>query len=124
MDIAQSHVTIALVITGVAGLMIIFRNWVHAVVSNRRMYRKMLTCGIDEKTARNPDKFLDINMKAARRRCRRCPAPDACDRWLNGDAVPGNDFCPNAARFMAAAEACQCRLRYDLARRPGRRLDN
>jgi len=124
MDNAESHLTIALVIIGVATMMIIFRNWVHAVVSNRRMYRMMLTCGFDEKTACNPDKFLDIDMKDARQRCRRCPAPDVCDRWLNGEALPGNDFCPNAYRFNAALRATQRRVTYYPARRPGRRLDN
>ena len=84
----------------------------------------MLTCGLDEETARDPGKYLDIDMKAARKRCRRCPAPEACDRWLNGDALPGNDFCPNAARFKAAAQAGDLRVTYDPRRRPGRRLDS
>lgn len=124
MDGVESHVTVTLVIIGVVGMMIIIRNWLHAVVSNRRMYRMMLTCGIDETTASNPDQLLDIDMQDVRRRCRRCPAPVTCDRWLNGETVPGNDFCPNAARFRAAAETGQCRVTYDPARRPGRRLDS
>jgi hypothetical protein len=124
MDGTESHLMVALVIIGATGMMIIIRLWLHAVVSNRRMYRMMLTCGIDENTARNPDKLLDIDMKAARRHCRRCPAPKTCDRWLKGEAVPGNDFCPNADRFIAAANTGQWRVTYDPARRPGRRLDN
>jgi len=124
MDGVQSYVTISLAIIGIAGLMIVLRNRLHTVVSNRRMYRMMLTCGIDEMTARNPGQFLDIDMQDARRRCRRCPAPETCDRWLNGEAVPGNDFCPNATLFMAAAEDMRCQVNYDVARRPGRRLDN
>ena len=124
MEGVQSYVTISLVIIAVAGMMIVLRNWRHAVVSNRRMYRMMLTCGIDETTARNPGQLLDIDMQYVRRRCRHCPAPETCDRWLNGEAVPGNDFCPNADLFMAAAEARRCRVTYDVARRPGRRLDS
>lgn len=124
MDGVESYVTVTLVIIGAAGLMIIIRNWHRAFVSNRRMYRMMLTCGIDETTARNANQLLDIDMQEVHRRCRRCPAPVICDRWLNGEAVPGNDFCPNAARFMAAAEPRRCRVTYDPARRPGRRLDN
>jgi len=124
MGVAESDLTIALVIIAIAGMMIIIRVWLHAVVSHRRMYRMMLTCGLDEKTASNPDKLLDIDMKAVRRRCRRCPAPKTCDRWLTGEAVPSNDFCPNAARFITAVKAGQCRVTYDPARRPGRRLDN
>ncbi len=124
MDGVESYITVTLVIIGAVGVMIIIRNWRHAVVSGRRMYRMMLTCGIDKTTARNPNELLDINMQDVRRRCRRCPATETCDRWLNGEMVPGNDFCPNAARFMAAAEDSQCRVTYDPARRPGRRLDS
>lgn len=124
MDGVESYVTPTMVIIGIVGMMILIRNWRHAVVSNHRMYRMMLACGIDETTARNPNQLLDIDMQDARRRCRDCPAPETCDRWLNGETVPGNGFCPNAARFMAAAETKQCRIRYDLERRPGRRLDN
>lgn len=124
MDGVESYVMVTMVIIGIVGMMIIIRNWRHAVVSNRRMYRMMLTCGIDDTTARNPNQLLDIDMQDARRRCRDCPSPEICDRWLNGETVPGNDFCPNAGRFMAAAETGQCRVRYDLARRPGRRLDS
>lgn len=123
MDGVESYVSVALVIMGILGMMTIIRHRLHAVVSNRRMFRMMLACGMDETTARNPSQHLDIDMQDARRRCRRCPAPDTCDRWLNGDTLPGNDFCPNAARFMAAAEPRQCRVNYDRARRPGRRLD-
>jgi len=124
MDGVGSYVTVTLAVFGIVGMMIIFRNWRNSVVSSHRMHRMMLACGIDETTARNANQLLDIDMQDARRRCRGCPAPVTCDRWLNGEAVPSNNFCPNAARFMAAAEACQCRVRYDLARRPGRRLDN
>ena len=124
MDTVESYVTVTLVIIGAVGMMIITRNWLHAVVSDRRMYRMMLACGIDETTARNADQLLDIDMQDARRRCRCCPAPETCDRWLNGETVPGNDFCPNATRFTAAAEPRRCRVTYDSSRRPGRRLDN
>ena len=120
----ESYITVTLVVIGTVGMMIIIRNRLHAVVSNRRMYRMMLACGIAEATARNANQLLDIDMQDTRELCRRCPAPETCDRWLNGESVPGNDFCPNAARFMAAAEANQCRITYDPAQRPGRRLDN
>ena len=123
MDSVESYIAASLVIIGIVSMMIIVRRWGHATVSSRRMYRMMLSCGIDEATARNPDQLLDVDMQDARRRCRRCPAPDKCDRWLNGETVPGNDFCPNAARFMAAAEIGECLVRYELSRRPGRRLD-
>ena len=123
MDGVESYVSFTLLIIGTVGMMIVIRHWLQAIVSDRRMFRMMLACGIDETTAGNASQLLDIDMRDARRRCRRCPAPETCDRWLNGDTLPGNDFCPNAARFMAAVEPRQCRVRYDRARRPGRRLD-
>ena len=123
MDGVGTYVTITLAIIGIAGSIVLIRHWRRATVSNRRMYSMMLACGIDEETARNADQLLDIDMKDARWRCRRCPDPEACDRWLNGEAVPGNDFCPNADRFMAAIEASRCHLLYEPKRRPGRRLD-
>ena len=124
MEGVQSYVTTALAIIAVVGLMIAFRYWHRVAVCRRRMYRMMLTCGIDDATARRPDELLDVDMRSARKRCRNCPAPDKCERWLNGDAMPGNDFCPNADRFMAAAEDRLYRTCWDPARRPGRRLDS
>lgn len=123
MDSFGSYVTITLVITGVVGMFTLVRYWHRGAVSNRRMYSMMVACGIDEDTARNADQLLDIDMRDARWRCRRCPDPGTCDRWLNGEAVPGNDFCPNADRFMAAVQASRCRINYQRERRPGRRLD-
>ena len=123
MDSVESYIAATLVIMGILTIMFIIRNWGDATVSRRRMYRMMLSCGIDAMTASNPDQLLDIDMDDARRRCRQCPAPDTCDRWLNGETVPGNDFCPNAARFIAAADDGQYRVRYEMSRRPGRRLD-
>jgi hypothetical protein len=89
----------------------------------RRIVRMMLTFGIDEREARNAEAMLDIDMKAVRRCCRRCPSPTTCERWLNGESVPGNDFCPNAPQFAALVQSRQCRVRYDPGHRPGRRLD-
>ncbi|MGB5719387.1 MAG: DUF6455 family protein [Woeseiaceae bacterium] len=123
MDGVESYVAATVVVIGIVSVMIVIRGWRNATISNSRMYRMMLTCGIDEMTARDADQLLDMDMQDARMRCRRCPAPDTCDRWLNGEAVPGNDFCPNAARFMAAADTSQLREKYEPSRRPGRRLD-
>ena len=123
MDGVGSYVTVTLALFAIAGMMIVIRNWRNAVVSNDRMYRMMLACGFDETTARDASRVLDIDMQAVQKRCRACPAPDTCDRWLNGEAVPSNDFCPNATCFMAALETSQYRVKYDQAKRPGRRLD-
>ena len=97
--------------------------WQRTSAVRQRVLRMMLTFGIDAETARNADAMPDIDMRAVRRRCHRCPAPDTCQRWLNGETVPGNDFCPNAPLFAAVAQTRQCRVRWNPRLRPGRRLD-
>ena len=83
--------------------------WHRTSAVRQRVLRMMLTFGIDAETARNADAMLDIDMPAVRRRCLRCPAPDTCERWLNGETVPGNDFCLNAPVFAAVTQTRQCR---------------
>jgi len=38
-------------------------------------------------------------MKEIRQRCRSCATDGLCERWLAGDEVGENDFCPNAKVF-------------------------
>ena len=97
--------------------------WQQSKAVERRIVRMMLTFGIDEQTARNADALLDLDMNAVRSRCRRYPSPETCERWLNGESVPGNEFCPNAPQFAAVVQARECRLHYAPGHRPGRRLD-
>ena len=123
MDIVDSWITVATGVAVLCGITIIIRNWVLAMISNRRMYRMMLSCGIDENTAKYADQLLDIDMNGVRRRCRNCPVPETCDRWLRGEAVPSNEFCPNVWHFMGAAQDTQDQLKYNPEHRPGRRLD-
>lgn len=123
MYVMNSHVTIALCLAVFLAVSAAALQWQRSRAVSKRMLRMMLTFGIDQETARNADALLDIDMKAARRRCYRCPAPAVCERWLNGETVPGNDFCPNASQFAAVVQARQCRVQYDPAHRPGRRLD-
>jgi hypothetical protein len=123
MYIANSYVTFAIYLAVFLVVTVAVFQWQQSRTVRRRVLRMMLTFGLDEETARNADALLDIDMKAVRRRCRRCPSHETCERWLNGDTVPGNDFCPNAPQFAAVVQARQCRLRYDPGHRPGRRLD-
>jgi hypothetical protein len=123
MYIVNSHITIAIYLAVFLLVTAATFRWQQSKSVKRRVIRMMLTFGIDEATARNADALLDIDMNAVRRRCRRCPSPETCERWLNGETVPGNDFCPNAPHFAAVVAARQCRLRYDPGHRPGRRLD-
>lgn len=124
MSVINAYVSCALYLGIFLILAVATLQWRQSRSVRRRVLRMMLTFGIDAETARNADAVLDIDMSAVRRRCHRCPAPDTCERWLNGETVPGNDFCPNAAEFSAVAQTRQCRVRWDPRLRPGRRLDS
>jgi len=123
MDVVDSWITVAIGLAVLGGITIIIRGWVLSSISNRRIYRMMLSCGVNEDTAKYADQLTDIDMSGVRRRCRNCPVPDTCDRWLRGEAVPSNEFCPNVWHFMSAVETGKHQLRYDPNHRPGRRLD-
>lgn len=123
MYLVNSHITIAIHLAVFLLVAAATFRWQQSKAVRRRILRMMLTFGIDEATARKADELLDIDMNAVRRRCRRCPSPEICERWLNGETVPGNDFCPNASRFAAVVQARECRAHYDPGHRPGRRLD-
>jgi len=123
MDVVDSWSTVAVGVAVLGGITIIILNWIQAMISSRRMYRMMLSCGIDEETAKHPDELLDLDMSAIRRRCRNCPVPETCDRWLSGEAVPSNEFCPNAWHFAGAVPTGDDQLQHEPEHRPGRRLD-
>ena len=72
-----------------------------AAGSARRRARMMSRSGLDYATLGHSD--VQSALKAARRRCNKCPREDLCERWLAG-TVPGqNVFCPNAQTFRAFA---------------------
>ena len=123
MYVINSYVTVAIYLVVFLLVTVAAFHWQQSQAVKRRILRMMLTFGIDEEIARNADALLDIDMNTVRKRCRRCASPETCERWLNGETVPGNEFCPNAPQFAAVAQARRCRLRYDAGHRPGRRLD-
>ena len=123
MYLINSYVTVAIYLAVFVAVTLATLRWQQTAAMKRRILRMMLTFGIDEETARNADALLDIDMAAVRRRCRRCPSPETCERWLNGETVPGADFCPNAPQFAAVVEARQRKFRFAPGHRPGRRLD-
>ena len=119
----NSYVTFAIYLIVFITVGVLVFQWQQAQAVRRRVLRMMLSFGIDEHTARNAEALLDLDMRSVRRRCRRCPEPDTCKRWLNGETVPGNAFCPNAPHFAAVVPSRQCRMNYDPGHKPGRRLD-
>ncbi len=73
--------------------------------SQRRMMGMLECVGLDPGIAesRDPDTITEFaieqTMKTVRRRCLACPAVGLCERWLAGDEVCDNAFCPNATVF-------------------------
>ena len=123
MYVINSYVTLAIYLFVFILVSAAVFQWQQTRAVHRRVLRMMLTFGIDERTARHADALLELDMRDVRRRCRRCPEPETCERWLNGETVPGNAFCPNAPHFAAVAASQQCRMHYDPRQKPGRRLD-
>ena len=123
MALINSHTTIALCLGVFLLVAIAACRWQQSKAMKQRIIRMMLTFGIDEATASRANALPGIDMNAVRSRCRRCPSPKTCERWLNGETLPGNEFCANARYFTAVRQARECRLRYAPGHRPGRRLD-
>jgi hypothetical protein len=68
-----------------------------AAASKRRMTTMLERVGIDPAIDSSGD--AENIMKEARQRCRSCTSVDVCERWLAGDVVGENYFCPNAKVF-------------------------
>lgn len=107
MYLVNSYFTVALALAVVGGVILAILDWYKSVASNNRMKRMMVSCGIDVQTAEKADLLLQIDMDAVRTRCRHCPVTYLCDSWLDGLAVAGNGFCPNAWIFQRAADSSQ-----------------
>jgi hypothetical protein len=103
----NSYFTVALWLGVIGGAILAFLHWRNEVVTESRMKRMMRSCGIDEKTVARADQLLSFDVDAARVRCRQCPVTYLCDRWLEGEAVASNSFCPNAWSFLRVADAGQ-----------------
>jgi hypothetical protein len=101
----NSYFTVALYLAVFTSILIAVLQWNRSVATKTRMKRMMVSCGIGEQIAENADKLLKIDMDAARSRCRNCPATDECERWLDGESIASNSFCPNAWHFAKAVGA-------------------
>lgn len=73
--------------------------------SARRMMGMMGRTGLDAGTAVRGDPQVRAVLSESRRRCRRCPREDFCDRWLAGKVEGDNAFCANAGTFRSLVKA-------------------
>jgi hypothetical protein len=98
-----NYFTLAIGLAVLASIAIAHLRKRKTLVTESRIKRMMICCGIKEKTALHADHLLKLDMGAVRSRCQRCPVTELCDRWLDGEAVANNSFCPNAWHFKTAA---------------------
>jgi len=102
MDPAQ--ITFVVIAVGVAVAGVVWLQGSEAGNAARRMTGMMTRVGLDPGTAGLAGQGPNA-LSEARRRCKRCPKGDLCDRWLAGEVEGGNAFCPNARTFRAFAGA-------------------
>jgi hypothetical protein len=94
-----TQISSAIIMVGVAVAIIVWLQSSQAAASGRRMMGMMTRAGLDPGAATLGGPRTMAIRKEARRRCRRCPREDLCDRWLAGKVKGGNTFCPNAQTF-------------------------
>ena len=101
---SNSYFTVAFFLAVIAIGIIVAYYWYSLVASESRLRRMMVACGIDTLIAIKADDIPELDMGDVRTRCRHCPVTDLCDRWLDGEAVASNSFCPNVWHFKQAAQ--------------------
>jgi len=99
MSISLIQLLVAMVMVGMAMVLLFAYRRYLATNSERRMRAMLLSVGLDPDVTSNGD--IDSIMSAVRRRCRTCASEDVCERWLKGEVRGDNDFCPNAKVFEA-----------------------
>jgi hypothetical protein len=99
MNMSLTQILAAIVMVGVAIVLVFaYRNYL-AANSERRMQAMLATVGLDPEMASIGG--IDSILTVVRQRCRTCSSEDVCERWLKGEVQGDNDFCPNAKVFEA-----------------------
>ena len=68
-----------------------------AAGSERRMRAMLEAVGVDRDLIASRD--AATIMAEVRGRCRQCQSESVCERWLEGEEVGKNEFCPNRQVF-------------------------
>ncbi len=98
---AMFEINVAIVMVAVTFALFIWFQRSQAVASAGRLTGMMTRVGLDPGIAGLDDPRTKAIMNEARRRCRKCPREDVCDRWLAGSVKGDNSFCPNAQTFRS-----------------------
>lgn len=97
MNMSILQIVAAVVMVGIAfALFYAIRQYMIAQ-SERRMRTMLIKIGIDPVVVSTGD--TQAIMSEVRRRCRTCSSEDLCERWLAGEELGENVFCPNAKVF-------------------------
>ena len=107
MYFVNSYFMVAIYLAVFTGAIIAVLHWRKSLAATRRLQRMMLCCGIDRNATVRANPVLNLDMDAVRFRCRNCPVTDLCDRWLDGESIGSNSFCPNAWHFIEAASSAK-----------------
>jgi len=105
MNFVNSYFTVAIFLAVIAGIALAVLHRRQSLATESRIQRMMVCCGIDSAVALHADNVLKLDMNGVRVRCKSCPVTELCDRWLDGEAVAGNSFCPNVWYFTKAANS-------------------
>ena len=97
MGATQTGAAIVMVVVAFAGIAWLYTSG--AAASARRMVAMMKRVGLDPETVMLGGPRTMAIRQDARRRCKRCPREELCERWLARTVEGDNDFCPNARAF-------------------------
>lgn len=95
MSVNQILAAILMVFAAIA-IVIVFRRYL-AAKSEQRLQAMLQAVGLDPELATGGD--IPTIMTEVRQRCRNCNSESLCERWLDGEAEGGNEFCPNREVF-------------------------
>ena len=97
MENSLIQIVVAVIMVIVAAALVIGGRWYQSRTSERRMHRMLEAVGLDPDIASSGD--LELIMGEVRQRCRHCQSEGLCERWLEGEEVGSNEFCPNSRVF-------------------------
>ncbi len=96
MDATITQIIAAILLVAVIIAIFIWIQRSEAAGSARRTMAMIKRIGLAPRLAKLGGARTNAIMKETRRRCRRCPREDLCERWLAGEVEGSNAFCPNA----------------------------
>ena len=98
-------ISVAILLVAVNVALLVWFEGSEAAASAGRTMGMMKRVGLSPEIASRDDAATRALLKEIRRRCRRCPREDFCNRWLAREVDGDNAFCRNAQRLGMLGEA-------------------